>query len=265
MKMRMLFLALALCPFHLQAQATLVGSMMTGDDNRLEAKVDDQGVICCMEESFTRGEGAITEIYRLDVGKEEWEIHGLGVATSKAIRQAGANTYIVQGEAEMPVKVTLGEREITLALGRELYTIGKKQNYLVEQRRLDANGNIVQGQAFSYEVAKRKGEGFIGVKPASSRFKAERESPLFDPEAGYYPKNSELGDAQIKASVFDPQDDRLPEYAYSYRISLSKSRDANLQNYLILLTQRSDRTERRPLIHPVLLSLCYFDALMAKE
>ena len=242
----------------------LLGSGLWGPDNSLDLTVDDTGTITFIKAIYNPGMG-IQEIYSLDIADLPQDLHDIGIVTSESIKSKGPGKYWVNDGADLPVIVELGKDRISLTIGQELYAISKPVDFVVEAWPLDDEGRRDTKKRTSYGIIRARKECFLGFSDKAWLPDPKALEGKIDSEAMYYPKQITLTDNHLDALVFNPSDDARPEYGYTYRVQFASDPAVNLRNFLVLLTLRSEMIGRRPLIHPVLLAIYYFDAIMGKS
>lgn len=248
-----------------EPRGVLKANDLVGLDNSLEVSMDKKGAIDFIEATYYRGPGIMIK-YSYDIVQKPYEIHDLGIATDEDIILAGPSTYSVKSKAKAQLKVEIGTKSIRLDIGKEVFLISSPNLYRVETGPRDTNGDIDSKRRTIYTLQKNHQErGFLGYE--QRLWTPPLEAPLQDidfvakdcPEVYFY------DDHVLEATTFEPGNDKEAAYWYSYAIPLSASREVNLMNYLVLLTQRRDEGDPSyPVIHPVLLTLYFFDALVAR-
>ena len=151
-----------------------------------------------------------------------------------------------------------------LDLGGESFVITKPKAYFVESGPIGKNGKIDGANKTSYSISKGGTNGFKGY--TQQRWFPDRQNVVrnIDFVAKDSPEDISFDGEKLKAVTFQYGNQREATYMYDYTIPLAKTREVNLMNYLILLTQRCDEyNPSYPVIHPVLLTLYFYDALMA--
>ena len=241
-------------------QIKFIASNLAGEDNSLNIKLDKNGRISFIEATFRPGPG-ITTIYARDIVEKKWELHDIGIVTSERIIQKNINCYEITARSSLGLTVWLENNAILLMIGKELYRISKPKDYLIEARPIDEQGKADELRRTAYGIKKSKTDSFIELIEKSWVPKFDAFSNDIDYEALCIPKKITFFGKTIQATVYPPDDENVAIYYYDYFFPLSKSRDVNLYNYLVLLTQRGDRIGEHPIIHPVLLTLLFFDAL----
>lgn len=246
-----------------QTKALLTSNDFAGFDNSLELTFNEAGIISFIKATYYPGP-SIMKQYSLDVVQKPYELHDIGVVTDTDIVPLGAMGYRVRSDSKIPLSVEIRETAITLNIGRELFVISKpRANFFVETGMKNGEGKLDSTKKTVYELAKDKKTGFLGFK--QQRWFPGQEADGIDYVAKDCPEVFSLIGEKLEASTYDPINKKTT-YCYSYTIPLAKTREVNLMNYLILLTQRRDEGDPSyPVIHPVLLTLYYYDALMAKK
>jgi hypothetical protein len=155
-------------------------------------------------------------------------------------------------------------------LGKESYLISKPNNYLIEVWPIEADGSISTNKRFAYGVAKDRGNEkcFLGIiersyEPHFDNSSKSEDYKYYDWQGVNYPKVLTFSDGKLESLVYSliGVDNEYPYFSYSYAVSFSKDRAINIKNYLILMTQRENLMVNQ-LIHPVLLTLLFFDAIV---
>ena len=246
-----------------QGKALLISNDFAGLDNSLDLTLNKEGRISFIKATYYEGPGIMKQ-YSLDVVKEPYELHDIGVSTDKDIIPVGSMQYRINSASKVPLMVEITERSINLTIGLELFVIARPQaTYTVETGPKNKDGKIESTNKTVFEVARNRKIGFLGFKQQRWFPDQENSADSIDFVAKDCPEKFSLIGQSLEASTYDPTN-RQSTYWYSYTIPLAKSRDINLMNYLILLTQRCDEGDPSyPVIHPVLLTLYYYDALMA--
>jgi hypothetical protein len=253
-------LACAILSLSAAAQDRLLATDLWGEDNILELTTDDTGAIKFIKATYNPGMG-IQEIYSLDIADRPEDLHDVGIATSESIKTIGPNKYLVSGEVDLPIVVDIEKGKILFTIGRECYAISKPVDFLVEAWPLDSSDKPDLGRRTAYGVIRARKECFLGFLEKKWLPDKKALQGKIDEEAMFYPQNITLTDRYLTALVFDPSDDAHPESEYTYRLRFAPDPRVNLKNFLVLLALRSDRVGRRPLIHPALLAIYYYDAL----
>ncbi len=254
--------AVILCASLGAQSAKLAGSGLMLEDNTLDVHLGADGVIDFIKATFYPGEG-ICNIYSLDIVKSRYEIHGQGVATSEAITAAGPGSYLVRSQNRLNAKVTIEAKGIAMVLGEERYTVKKKDGaFEIEVRPLLADATPDPGKVFNYRLTLLPAPGFIGIGSKTYVPVYKFSSPkAIDSEATYVPKQLSMEKGKLTAYGFSPEETKYPQFQYVYQFPFSPDKKVNLDNYLILLTQRQ-ADGIIPLIHPVLLTIYFYDAIM---
>ena len=247
-----------------QKKAILLSNDLVGLDNSLELTMDNEGLIIYIEAKYNRGPGIMIQ-YNQDIVKEPYELHDIGVVTDEDIKATGPAKYSIKSKSKVLLNVTLGDGKIQLDLGKEIYIISNQNLYHVELGPRGKDGKIETKQETEYTVQKNHEEmGFLGYEKQKWFPNKDTVNNEVDFVANNCPEAFFFDDHVLEATTYAPWDSKQAAYWYSYTIPLAKSRDINLMNYLILLTQRCDEGDPSyPVIHPVLLTLYYYDALMA--
>jgi hypothetical protein len=250
-------------PLSGQTQAILTSNDFAGFDNSLELTFNETGIISFIKATYYPGP-SIMKQYSLDVVQKPYELHDIGVVTDTAIVRLAATRYSVNSDSKVPLSVEIEEKAITLSIGREIFIITRPRvSFIVETGLENGEGKIDPARKTIYELAKEKKTGFLGFK--QQRWFPGHETEGIDYVAKDCPEVFSLIGDKLEASTYDPNNKKTT-YCYSYTIPLAKTHEVNLMNYLILLTQRRDENDPSyPVIHPVLLTLYYYDALMAKK
>jgi hypothetical protein len=246
-----------------QAKAILLSNDLIGLDNSLELTLNDDGLIVFILASYYPGP-SFMEQYSLDIVKKPYELHDRGVVTDEDIVPMGPTSYSVKSKARIPLTVTIGGQSVRLDLGGEIYIISKQNDYVIESGPGGKSGKIDDTNRTIYSISKGIKNSFKGY--TQQRWFPDRQNAVrnIDFVAKDSPEDISFDGVELKAVTFQYTNQREAVYMYDYTIPLAKSRDINLMNYLILLTQRCDENDPSyPVIHPVLLTLYYYDALMA--
>jgi hypothetical protein len=256
--------ACSLCLAGQEAKGVLLSNDLAGMDNKFSILTNADGLIVYIEAQYHTGPGIMLQ-YSLDVVGKPYELHDIGVVTEEAIQKTGTSTYSVASDSKVPLRVTIGQADVRLELGQELFIVSRPNLYRVEtgpntDKGIDAN------KATIYTVQKNHEErGFLGYEKRKWLPPPGKVDSEIDYVAKDCPEDFTFMGNTLEASTYDPSTEK-PVYWYSYTIPLAKTREVNLMNYLILLTQRRDEGDPSyPVIHPVLLTLYYYDALMAKK
>lgn len=248
-----------------EAKGVLLSNDLAGLDNKYDVLTNADGRIIYIEEQYHTGPGIMLQ-YSLDIAEKPYEIHDLGVVTDEAIRKIDSSTYSVTSGSKVPLRVSIEKNFVRLELGKEIFIVSRPSLYRVETGPYGTDKGMDSNRATIYSVQKNHEErGFLGYEkkkwlPPMAKLNSEIDYIAKDcPEDFTF-----IGDT-LEATTYDPSTEK-PVYWYSYTIPLAKTHEVNLMNYLILLTQRRDENDPSyPVIHPVLLTLYYYDALMAKK
>jgi hypothetical protein len=247
--------------FPLFADGRLTGSNLDVEDNSLEVHTADDGLIDFIKATYNPGAG-ITNIYGLDVAASPSLVHGIGIVTGEWIKQTGPGSFAIKGDGVPVAAITFESAGIRLLIGDECYFISKPKDFLVEVRPLVKDGKPDPSRRFAYRVSLAHGGAFLGVvEKTYIPSYAFPPPPSLDLEAIYYPLELKFGNGKLEAYSYQVDGNGYPSFGYTISFELSKDRSVNLANYLILLTRRA-REPRYPMIHAVLLTLYFYDALM---
>lgn len=242
--------------------AKLAGSDLMLEDNTLDVHLGADGRIDFIKATFYPGEG-ICNIYSLDIAKSRYEIHGQGVATSESIIVTGPESFLVKSQNRLNAKVTIEAKGIIMVLGEEQYGIRKKDGvFEIEVRPLLSGSSPDPATMFSYRLTLLPTPGFVGIGTKTYVPVYKFSSPrAIDSEATYVPKRLNMEKGKLTAYSYAPEETKSPQFQYVYQFPFSPDKKVNLDNYLILLTQRQ-ADGIIPLIHPVLLTIYFYDAIM---
>lgn len=254
-------LVAALAALPLAPEGRLVAGDLYNDDNSIELHMGDDGIIDFMQVTENPGPSYMTR-RGMDVVAEAWKAHGPGIVTAQMIKQVEAQTWSVACEGDIPATLRIAGKSVSLELGKETYVVTKPKDYLVEVRPRAQEGG--SGGRFAYSVARNRQEnkGFLGIIDRSYIPRCDSvQTQGIDWLAVTYPRDLTFGDDRIVSYVSRAGGREPPDAAFffDYSVKMDGDKSVNLQNYLILLTRRGDNPYL--FIHPVLLTLLYFDAL----
>jgi hypothetical protein len=268
-KLRLAFTVIAcacsLCLAGQETKGVLLSNDLAGPNNQFSVLTNADGLIIYIEEQYHTGPGIMIQ-YSLDIAEKPYGIHDLGVVTEEAIKKNSATTYSVTSGSKVPLRVSVEKGFVRLELGEELYIVSRPSLYRVETGPFGADKGLDANRATIYTVQKNHEErGFLGYERRKWLPPLGKINSEIDYVAKDCPEDFAFMGKTLEATTYDPGTEK-PAYWYSYTIPLAKTREVNLMNYLILLTQRCDENDPSyPVIHPVLLTLYYYDALMAKK
>ena len=243
------------------------GFLEAGDfykqENTLIVRMGADGVIRSMQETFYPGEGIMHQ-YDLEVAEKPADIHGIGVATSDSIIQTGPSSYSVTCRTSFPALVTFEPGALILVLGEETYRITKPRDYLIEIWPNGPDGKPDTSRRLAYNLTKNLSYGFLGIidKGYVPRCSSGRLGKKIDSEAVFYPRVFAFDGKTLDVETFELDKEEGLRFLYKYSFDLSKDKEINRRNFLILLTQRQGFTTEHPLINPLLLAIYFFEAMM---
>jgi len=257
--------ACSLCLAGQEKKGVLLSNDLAGLDNKYDILTNADGLIIYIEEQYHTGPGIMLQ-YSLDIVEKPYELHDIGVVTEEAIKNTGASTYSVASGSKVPLRVSIEKGFVRLELGQELFIVSRPSLYRVETGPYGMDKGIDSNRATIYTVQKNHEErGFLGYEKKKWLPPMAKLNSEIDYVAKDCPEDFAFIGNTLEATTYDPSSEK-PAYWYSYTIPLAQTREVNLMNYLILLTQRCDENNPSyPVIHPVLLTLYYYDALMAKN
>lgn len=244
------------------AEGKLLATDLYNDPNSVVAFKGEDGVINYLQATFNPGDGYMCR-YGIEVADEPAGIHGLGFLKSDRIIKKGASSYIVNGYSTFPAVVRIEADAIFLDLGSETYRISKPKEYLVEVWPHGPDGKPDLTRRFAYRLDRNLSYGFIGI--IDKGYVPDYNRPLrsdLDPDAIYYPQEFRFDGKTQTAYVYQIGGRDAACFYYEYSFDLSKDPATNLQNYLILLTQRRGDSLEYPMIHAVLLTIYFYEAMM---
>jgi hypothetical protein len=246
----------------LWADGRFTGSDLYNEDDSLDVHTGKDGIIDFIKATFYPGPGFL-ESYSYDVADNPAYIHGLGVVTKDRIRQKGPNSWVVTGYDVFPVEVALEGKAISLRLGRELYRVSHPKDYLVEVWPLGPDGKPDLSRRLAYAIAKNSPNGFLGITDRGyvSSYRRPLASDL-DPASIYIPQEISFDDGRLESYVYAVGGDGHTDMSFTCKFDFSRDKSVNLVNYLILLTQRRGDLKDFPVVHSVILTLFFYDALM---
>jgi len=244
------------------AEGKLLATDLCNEPNMAVSFEGGDGVINYIQATFNPGDGYMVR-YGIEIADEPTGIHGLGFVKSDRVVMTGAASYLVNGYSTFPIEVHLEKDAIRLEIGSETYRISKPKDYLVEIWPRSPNGETDFSRRFAYRVDRNQSYGFIGIIDKS--YIPDYSRPLrddLDPEAIYYPQVFRFDGKTQTADVYQVGGRDGACFRYEYSFDFDKDRSVNLQNYLILLTQRRGDSLEYPLIHAVLLTIYFYEAMM---
>lgn len=244
------------------AEGKMLASDLYNDPNSIVVFKGEDGIINYLQTTFNPSDGYMCR-YGIEVADEPAGIHGLGIVKSDRIVSTGPSSYIVKGYSTFPVRVQFEKKAILLELGSEIYRISKPKEYLVEVWPRGPDGNPDHARRFAYRLDRNQSYGFIGIidKSYVPNYNRPLQSDL-DPDAIYYPQVFRFDGKIQTAYVYQVGGRESACFYYEYSFDFSKDPAINLQNFLILLTQRRGDTLEYPLIHAVLLTIYFYEAMM---
>jgi hypothetical protein len=244
------------------AEGKLLATDLYNDPNSVITFKGEDGVINYIQATFNPGDGYMCR-FGIEVADDPAGIHGLGFVKSDRIEKTGPSSYIVNGYSTFPAKVQIEKDAIVLELGSETYRITKPSEYLVEVWPHGLDGKPDLTRRFAYRLDRNRSYGFIGIIDKS--YIPDYSRPLrsdLDPDAIYYPQDFHFDGKTQTAYVYQIGGRESACFCYEYSFDFSKDPAVNLQNYLILLTQRRGDTLEYPMIHAVLLTIYFYEAMM---
>ena len=253
---------LVLACFPAIADGKLLATDLYNEPNSVVAFTGEDGLINYIQATFNPGDGYMVR-YGIEIADNPTDIHGIGLIKSDRITQTGPQSYDVKGYTIFPVEVTFGEGAVVLVMGSETYRISKPRDYLVEIWPNGPDGKPDRTRRFAYKLTKNLSYGFLGIidKSYVPDFTIPPKDDL-DPDSIYYPQEFSFDGKTETAYVYQVGGDGSSCFRYDYSFELSKDRDVNVQNYLILLTQRRGYVPEYPMIHAVLLTIFFYEAMM---
>lgn len=244
------------------AEGKLLATDLYNDPNSVVPFEGQDGVINYLQATFNPGDGYMCR-YGIEVADEPAGIHGLGFVKSDRIIKNGPSSYIVKGYSTFPAMIRIETDAILLELGSETYRISKPKEFLVEIWPHGPDGKPDLTRRFAYRLDRNIDYGFIGIidKSYIPDYKRPLRSDL-DPDAIYYPQDFRFDGKTQKAYVYQVGGREAACFCYEYSFDFSSDSEVNLQNYLILLTQRRGDSLEYPMIHAVLLTIYFYEAMM---
>lgn len=244
------------------AEGHLTGTDFYNERNSILVYTGEDGIINYIQATFNPSDGYMVR-YGIEIADGPAGIHGIGIVKSDRITQTGPSSYRVKGYSTFPVDVTFGEGSVVLDMGAETYCISKPGDYLVEVWPRGPDGNPDRSRRFAYRLTKNRSYGFIGI--IDKGYVPDFSQPLkdgLDPGTIYFPQEFGFDGKTQTVDVYQVGGRQGPCRGYEYSLDLSKDSTINRQNFLILLTQRRADTMAFPLIHAVLLTIYFYEAMM---
>jgi hypothetical protein len=254
----MLFLA---C-FPSFADGKLLATDLYNEPNSVIAFTGEDGLINYIQATFNPGDGYMVR-YGIEIADDPAGIHGIGIVKSDRITPTSPGSYRVKGYSTFPVDVSFGSDAVILGMGSEIYRVSKPRDYLVEVWPLGPDGKPDLTRRFAYMLTKNRSYGFLGIIDKS--YIPDYSIPLkddLDPDSIYYPQDFRFDGKTETALVHQIGGDGSSCFRYDYSFEFSKDPEINRQNFLILLTQRRGYVPEYPMIHAVLLTIYFYEAMM---
>jgi len=244
------------------ADGKLLATDLYNEPNSIIAFTGEDGLIIYIQATFNPGDGYMVR-YGIEIADEPAGIHGIGIVKSDRITQIGPGRYRVKGYTTFPVEVEIERGSITLAMGTETYRISKPRDFLVEVWHQGPDGKPDTTRRFAYRLTKNQSYGFLGI--IDKTYVPDYSLPLkddLDPDSIYYPQDFRFDGKTETALVHQIGGDGSSCFRYDYSFEFSKDPEINRQNFLILLTQRRGYVPEYPMIHAVLLTIYFYEAMM---